>query len=170
MLRGSETADGAVLNRIEPRFRRYELLRHAGTLLLGAGLAGMQELLGDRRGEWGPAGRAKGDPDPVRDDVLGYVTGAPVARVIDGRGDVIRGQGTRAAKHSIESPPAWSRWRGRHRARAGNCYHWWGEPQHPRSRDHALTVVVVAGCATSAHRRKRKPTHEAGHAGVQRVK
>jgi SRSO17 transposase len=79
------TAFDAVLDRIEPRFKRYEPLRHAGALMLGM-LSGLARkncwTIAEARGEVSPDGlqhllaRARWDTDAVRDDLRGYVVGA----------------------------------------------------------------------------------------------
>jgi hypothetical protein len=76
------TAFGAVIDRIAPRFTRYEPVRHAAGLMLGM----VSELnrkncwtIAERRGDLSPDGlqhllsRAKWDADAVHDDLRGYV-------------------------------------------------------------------------------------------------
>jgi SRSO17 transposase len=99
------TAYGAVLDRIESRFVRYEPLRQAGGLMLGM----LSELerkncwtITEARGDLTPDGlqhllaRAKWDADGVRDDLRGYVLdafGEPDAvLVIDETGDLKKGE------------------------------------------------------------------------------
>jgi SRSO17 transposase len=97
-------AYGEVIDRIAPRFARYEPLRHAGALMLGL----LSELdrkncwtIAEQRGDASPDGlqhllaRAKWDADAVRDDLRGYVVdhfadpGAVL--VVDETGDVKKG-------------------------------------------------------------------------------
>jgi SRSO17 transposase len=99
------TAYGAVLDRIESRFKRYEPLRHAGALMLGM-LSGLERkncwTIAEARGALTPDGlqhllaRAKWDADAVRDDVRDYVIeafGQPDAvLVIDETGDLKKGE------------------------------------------------------------------------------
>jgi SRSO17 transposase len=76
------TAYGAVIDRIAPRFRRYEPLRHAGGLMLGM-LSGLERkncwTIAEYRADLTPDGlqhllaRAAWDADAVRDDLRGYV-------------------------------------------------------------------------------------------------
>ncbi len=80
-----QTAFGAVLDRIESRFARYEPLRHAAGLMLGM-LSGLDRkncwMIAERRGELTPDGlqhllaRARWDADAVRDDLRAYVLDA----------------------------------------------------------------------------------------------
>jgi SRSO17 transposase len=99
------TAYGAVLDRIESRFARYEPLRHAGGLMLGM-LSGLDRkncwTIAEQRGDVTPDGlqhllaRAKWDADAVRDDLRDYVIdafGEPDAvLVIDETGDLKKGE------------------------------------------------------------------------------
>ena len=99
------TAYGAVLDRIESRFARYEPLRHAGGLMLGM-LSGLDRkncwTIAEQRGDLTPDGlqhllaRAKWDADAVRDDLRDYVIdafGEPDAvLVIDETGDLKKGE------------------------------------------------------------------------------
>jgi SRSO17 transposase len=101
------TAFGAVLDRIESRFTRYEPLRHAGALMLGM-LSGLERkncwTIAEARGDLTPDGlqhllaRAKWDADAVRDDLRDYVIeafGEPDAvLVIDETGDLKKGEHT----------------------------------------------------------------------------
>ena len=76
----SWTAYGAVIDRIAPRFSRYEPLRHAGGLTLGM-LSGLDRkncwTIAEQRGDLTPDGvqhllaRAKWNADAVRDDLRG---------------------------------------------------------------------------------------------------
>jgi len=76
---------GALLDRIRPRFARYEPARHAGALMLGL-LSGLDRkncwTIAEHRGDVTPDGlqhllsRAKWDADEVRDDLRDYVAEA----------------------------------------------------------------------------------------------
>jgi hypothetical protein len=80
-----QTAFGAVIDRIAPRFARYEPVRRAGGLVLGL-LSGLDRkncwTIAEQRGEVSPDGlqhllaRATWDADAVRDDLRGYVCDA----------------------------------------------------------------------------------------------
>jgi len=99
------TAYGAVLDRIESRFTRYEPLRHAGGLMLGM-LSGLERkncwTIAEQRGDLTPDGlqhllaRARWDADAVRDDLRSYVVeafGEPDSvLVIDETGDLKKGE------------------------------------------------------------------------------
>lgn len=99
-----QTAFGAVLDRIESRFARYEPLRHAAGLMLGM-LSGLERkncwTIAEHRGELTPDGlqhllaRAKWDADGVRDDIRGYVLEAfaepDAVLVVDETGDLKKG-------------------------------------------------------------------------------
>jgi SRSO17 transposase len=99
-----QVAFGAVLDRIESRFARYEPLRHAGGLMLGM-LSGLERkncwTIAERRGDLSPDGLqhllagAKWDADLVRDDLRGYVTDAfgdeSAVLVVDETGDLKKG-------------------------------------------------------------------------------
>jgi SRSO17 transposase len=101
------TAYGAVIDRIAPRFARYEPLRHAGGLMLGM-LSGLGRkncwTIAERRGDASPDGlqhllaRAKWDADAVRDDLRGYVSDAfaepDAVLVVDETGDLKKGEHT----------------------------------------------------------------------------
>jgi SRSO17 transposase len=101
------TEFSAVLDRIAPRFSRYEPLRHAGELMLGM-VSGLDRkncwTIAEHRGEATPDGlqhllaRAKWDADAVRDDLRDYVVealGYPEAiLVLDETGDVKKGAAT----------------------------------------------------------------------------
>jgi hypothetical protein len=79
------TAFGAVIDRIAPRFARFEPVRHAAGLMLGM-LSGLDRkncwTIAEHRGEVTPDGlqhllsRACWDADAVRDDLRGYVIDA----------------------------------------------------------------------------------------------
>jgi SRSO17 transposase len=98
------TAYGAVIDRIAPRFARYEPLRHAAGLMLGM-LSGLDRkncwTIAEHRGDVTPDGlqhllsRAKWDADAVRDDLCGYVIDAfadpDAVLVVDETGDVKKG-------------------------------------------------------------------------------
>src|SRR6478735_8344435 len=95
---------GALIDRIAPRFTRYEPARRAGTLVLGL-LSGLDRkncwTIAEHRGDATPDGlqhllsRAKWEADGVRDDLRDYVidafgdTGAVL--VVDETGDVKKG-------------------------------------------------------------------------------
>ena len=94
----------AVLDRIAPRFARYEPLRHAGELMAGM-VSGLDRkncwTIAEHRGAITPDGlqhllsRASWDADEVRDDLRDYVVdafGDPGAiLVVDETGDVKKG-------------------------------------------------------------------------------
>jgi SRSO17 transposase len=98
------TEFSAVLDRLAPRFCRYEPLRHAGELMAGM-VSGLDRkncwTIAEHRGAVSPDGlqhllaRAKWDADAVRDDVREYVVdafGDPGAiLVVDETGDVKKG-------------------------------------------------------------------------------
>ena len=102
-----QTAFGEVLDRIAPRFARYEPLRHAAALLQGM-VSGLDRkncwTIAEHRGHASPDGlqhllaRARWDADAVRDDLRGYVVdhfGDPGAiLVVDETGDVKKGTHT----------------------------------------------------------------------------
>jgi SRSO17 transposase len=93
-----------VIDRIAPRFARYEPLRHAGELMAGM-VSGLDRkncwTIAEHRGAVSPDGlqhllsRAKWDADAVRDDLRDYVIdafGDPDAiLVVDETGDVKKG-------------------------------------------------------------------------------
>jgi SRSO17 transposase len=99
-----EEAFGGVIDRIAPRFARYEPLRHAASLMQGM-LAPLDRkncwTIAEHRGHTSPhalqhlLGRAKWDANGVRDDLRGYVTdhlGDPGAiLVLDETGDLKKG-------------------------------------------------------------------------------
>jgi SRSO17 transposase len=99
-----QAAFGEVIDRIAPRFARYEPVRHAGGLMLGM-LSGLERkncwTIAEARGDLSPDGlqhllsRAKWDADAVRDDLRGYVAdhlGDPGAvLVVDETGDLKKG-------------------------------------------------------------------------------
>ena len=92
------------MDRIGPRFARYEPRRHAAALMLGL-LSGLDRkncwTIAEHRGQSTPDGlqhllsRARWDADAVRDDLRGYVVdhfGHPGAvLVVDETGDVKKG-------------------------------------------------------------------------------
>jgi len=96
-----------VIDRIAPRFSRYEPLRHAAGLMLGM-LAGLDRkncwTIAEHRGDLTPDGlqhllaRARWDADAVRDDLRDYVVGAfgdqQAVLVVDETGDVKKGTAT----------------------------------------------------------------------------
>ena len=100
-----QVAFGAVIDRIAPRFARYEPLRHAGGLMLGM-LSGLERkncwTIAEQRGEVTPdglqhlLGRARWDADAVRDDLRGYVIDAfaesDAVLVVDETGDLKKGE------------------------------------------------------------------------------
>jgi hypothetical protein len=95
-----QTAFGAVVDRIESRFARYEPLRHAAGLMLGM-LSGLDRkncwTIAEHRGDLTPDGlqrphrRGDVDADAIRDDLRGYVTDAfaedQAVLVVDETGD-----------------------------------------------------------------------------------
>jgi len=95
---------GALLDRIRPRFARYEPLRHAGALMLGL-LSGLDRkncwTIAEHRGDSTPGGlqhllsRGKWEADAVRDDLRGYVAehlgDEAGILVVDETGDVKKG-------------------------------------------------------------------------------
>ena len=98
------TEYSAMIDRIAPRFARYEPLRHAGELILGM-VSGLDRkncwTIAEHRGAATPDGlqhllaRASWDADAVRDDLRDYVVdafGDPGAvLVVDETGDVKKG-------------------------------------------------------------------------------
>jgi len=98
---------GAVIDRIAPRFSRYEPVRHAAGLMLGM-LSGLDRkncwTIAEHRGDLTPDGlqhllsRARWDADAVRDDLRDYVVeafGDPGAILVaDETGDVKKGTAT----------------------------------------------------------------------------
>jgi len=96
-----------VIDRIAPRFARYEPLRHAGELMAGL-VSGLDRkncwTIAEHRGAATPDGlqhllsRAKWDADQIRDDLRDYVVeafGDPGAiLVVDETGDVKKGAAT----------------------------------------------------------------------------
>jgi SRSO17 transposase len=98
---------GEVVDRIAPRFARYEPLRHASRLMLGM-LSGLDRkncwTIAEARGAGTPdglqhlLGRAKWDADAVRDDLRGYVMTAfadpGAVLVVDETGDLKKGSCT----------------------------------------------------------------------------
>jgi SRSO17 transposase len=98
------TEFSAVIDRIAPRFARYEPLRHAAELMLGM-VSGLDRkncwTIAEHRGDTSPDGlqhvlsRAKWDAEAVRDDLRDYVIdafGDPNAiLILDETGDVKKG-------------------------------------------------------------------------------
>ena len=98
---------GALIDRIAPRFTRYEPARRAGTLVLGM-LSGLDRkncwTIAEHRGDATPDGlqhllsRAKWEADEVRDDLRSYVVeafGDPAGiLVVDETGDLKKGTAT----------------------------------------------------------------------------
>jgi len=98
------TEFSAVIDRIAPRFARYEPLRHAAELMLGM-VSGLDRkncwTIAEHRGDTSPDGlqhllsRAKWDAEAVRDDLRDYVIdafGDPDAiLILDETGDVKKG-------------------------------------------------------------------------------
>jgi SRSO17 transposase len=101
------TAFGAVIDRIAPRFSRYEPMRHAAGLMLGL-TSGLDRkncwTIAEYRGDLTPDGlqhllaRERWDADAVRDDLRDYVVeafGDPRAVLaVDETGDVKKGMQT----------------------------------------------------------------------------
>ncbi|EUA14751.1 DDE superendonuclease family protein [Mycobacterium kansasii 732] len=99
-----QTEFSAVIDRIAPRFARYEPLRHAGELMAGM-VSGLDRkncwTITEHRGAATPDGlqhllaRASWDADAVRDDLRDYVIDAFGDRgailVVDETGDVKKG-------------------------------------------------------------------------------
>jgi SRSO17 transposase len=102
-----QTEFSAVIDRIAPRFRRYEPLRHAGALMAGM-VSGLDRkncwTIAERRGDATPDGlqhllaRASWEADDVRDDLRDYVVDAfgdqGAILVVDETGDVKKGTAT----------------------------------------------------------------------------
>jgi SRSO17 transposase len=102
-----QTEFSAVIDRIAPRFHRYEPLRHAAEMMAGM-VSGLDRkncwTIAEHRGDATPDGlqhllaRAKWDADGVRDDLRDYVVdsfGDPGAvLVVDETGDVKKGAAT----------------------------------------------------------------------------
>jgi SRSO17 transposase len=99
-----QAAFGAVIDRIAPRFARYEPVRHAAGLMLGM-LSGLERkncwTIAEHRGDVAPDGlqhllaRAQWDADAVRDDLRDHVIEAfadpNAVLVVDQTGDVKKG-------------------------------------------------------------------------------
>jgi SRSO17 transposase len=99
-----QKAFGAVVDRIESRFARYEPLRHAADLMMGM-LSGLDRkncwTIAEHRGAVSPGGlqhllsRAKWEADGVRDDLRGYVMDAfsdpDAVLIVDETGDLKHG-------------------------------------------------------------------------------
>ena len=93
-----------MIDRVAPRFRRYEPLRHAAGLMLGM-LSGLPRkncwTIAEHRGDLSPDGlqhllaRARWDADAVRDDLRDYIVDAfgdpDAVLVVDETGDVKKG-------------------------------------------------------------------------------
>ena len=102
-----QTEFSAVIDRIAPRFTRYEPLRHAAELMAGM-VSGLDRkncwTIAEHRGDATPDGlqhllaRAKWDADGVRDDLRDYVVDAlgdaGAILVVDETGDVKKGTAT----------------------------------------------------------------------------
>lgn len=102
---------GALMDRIAPRFRRYEPARHAGALMLGL-LSGLDRkncwTIAERQGQEDPnklqhlLSRAVWDADAVRDDLRSYVKDAfddpQGILVVDETGDLKKGRHTVAVQ------------------------------------------------------------------------
>jgi len=98
---------GALLDRIGPRFKRYEPLRHASSLMVGL-LSGLDRKncwsIAEHRGDSNPHGlqhllsRAKWDAEGVRDDLRSYVNEAfgdsDAIMAVDETGDLKKGTAT----------------------------------------------------------------------------
>ena len=105
----------AVMDRIAPRFTRYEPLRHAGELMAGM-VSGLDRkncwTIAEHRGNDTPDGlqhllaRAKWNADAVRDDLRDYIVdafGDPGAvLVVDETGDVKKGTTQRGGPASVQ--------------------------------------------------------------------
>ncbi len=116
------TEFSAVIDRIAPRFTRYEPLRHAGKLMAGM-VSGLDRkncwTIAEHRGNDTPDGlqhllaRAKWNADAVRDDLRDYVVdafGDPGAvLVVDETGDVKRAHRPWGSSVSTAAPPGASR-------------------------------------------------------------
>jgi SRSO17 transposase len=101
------TEFGAVIDRIAPRFARYEPLRHAAGLMLGM-LSSLDRkncwTIAEHRGQTTPDGlqhllsRAKWDADAIRDDLRDYVIDAfgdpDAVLIVDETADVKKGTDT----------------------------------------------------------------------------
>ncbi len=117
-----QTEFSAVLDRIAPRFARYEPLRHAGELIAGM-VSGLDRkncwTIAEHRGAVSPDGlqhllaRANWDADAVRDDLRDYVVdafGDPDAiLVVDETGDVKKATTASGCNASTAAPLGVSR-------------------------------------------------------------
>jgi SRSO17 transposase len=117
-----QTEFSTVLDRIAPRFRRYEPLRHAGELMAGM-VSGLDRkncwTISEHRGSSTPDGlqhllaRACWDADAVRDDLRDYIVeafGDPAAiLVVDETGDVKKGIQSVGVQRQTPVPRAESR-------------------------------------------------------------
>ena len=118
---------GAVIDRIAPRFSRYEPLRHAAGLMLGM-VSSLDRkncwTIAEHRGQATPDGlqhllsRAKWDADAVRDDLRDYVIDAfgdpDAVLIVDETADVKKGTDTVGVQRQysgtagrIENSPRW---------------------------------------------------------------
>ena len=112
-----------MIDRIAPRFARYEPLRHAAELMLGM-VSGLDRkncwTIAEHRGDTSPDGlqhllsRAKWDADAVRDDLRDYVIdafGDPDAiLILDETGDVKKGMhSVGVQRQCTPAPPGASR-------------------------------------------------------------
>ena len=102
---------GALIDRIAPRFRRYEPLRHASTFILGL-LSGLDRkncwTIAEQQGQENPnklqhlLSRAVWDADEVRDDLRSYVKDSfddpQGILVVDETGDLKKGTQTVAVQ------------------------------------------------------------------------
>ncbi|CCH79832.1 hypothetical protein BN12_60038 [Nostocoides japonicum T1-X7] len=111
---GWDAAFGEVIDRIRPRFARFEPVRHAAALMRGL-LSGLDRkncwTLAEQAGADSPhglqhlLGRARWDADGVRDDLRGYVVehlGDPEAiLVLDETGDLKKGTATVGVQRGV---------------------------------------------------------------------
>jgi len=119
-----------VIDRIAPRFTRYEPLRHAAALMLGM-VSGLDRkncwTISEHRGAATPDGlqhllsRAKWDAEAVRDDLRDYVIDAfgdaGAVLVLDETGDLKKGthsvpivsgcSGSTPAPRDVSRTPKW---------------------------------------------------------------
>ena len=106
-----------MIDRIAPRFARYEPLRHASELMLGMA-SGLDRnncwTIAEHRGDATPDGlqhllaRAKWDADGVRDDLRDYVIDAfgdsGAVLVVDETGDVKKGMHSVGVQRQYPAP------------------------------------------------------------------
>ncbi len=107
---------GALLDRIAPRFARYEPLRRAGSLMIGL-LSGLDRkncwTIAEQRGDGTPDGlqhllsRAKWDADAVRDDLRGYVADS-ISGLIVASAALFQSSPNSAGTGTCSARPAWS--------------------------------------------------------------